>query len=800
MSGRGLCSRVEKGLSLWSSPDLRSNGGGVVKSVRQLLGEVHRRSLWQVLGIYLGASWLMLQVVDTLAGALSLPDWSASFALFALIIGLPIVLATAFVQQGVTRRAAVAPEPAVSEESAEKGAISDPQREADPGASSAGGRHLFSWRNAILGGVGAFALLGLLSVGWLTSRTLGVGPAATLQARGVIDDLALVVLADFDSTDPEIGTAATEALRVDLSQSGAIRLADRSLISDALQRMERDPAEPLTAEIAEELARREGAGAVIQGQISRAGEGYVLSAQLVATEDGSTLTSQRETAAGPGEVIDAIEGLSRKLRERIGESLGSIRAGDPLARVTTDNLDALELYSRGQRTGDREALLLYEEAVTLDPGFAMAWNSIAVLLRNQMAERARAMEARTRAYELRDRLTRRERHLTAAMYFLDVADDLERAAREYEAMLELDPLDNTAINNVGLIYSELRDNERAEESYRQFIALDPDEFAPGYWNLIQTQVHLGKFEDACETIDTVAVRFPGPLVGYLGAIVASNEGDLEQASGLLRELGEAAPRPNPRGSGDFGAMVGTLGQLEGARAAFGAAAALTRETAPAEYWEDMIQSAWLELAVRNRADEALELVDTAESLVPLASLAALDRPYGPLVELLARAGSVARARELFAEIEQEIPAEFLATINREIARAEGEIALAEGRFDEAIAAFRRSDTGSCSICALTGLGAAYDRAGQADSAIAVFTRYAETPFPDRYASYAYPLGPALGPTLERLGQLHDQEGNLNDAALYLAKFVELWTDADEELQPRVRAAQARLEEIVSEIG
>jgi tetratricopeptide (TPR) repeat protein len=754
--------------------------------------------LWQVLGIYLGASWLMLQVVDTLAGALSLPDWSASFALFALIIGLPIVLATAFVQQGVTKRATVAPEPAVSDEG---GGAPAPQPDSDPGASSHRRRHLFSWRNAILFGVGAFALLGLLSAAWLASRALGVGPAATLQARGVIDDRALVVLADFDSTDPEIGAAATEALRVDLSQSGAIQLADRSLISDALRRMERDPAEPLTAQIAEELARREGAGAVIQGQISRAGEGYVFSAQLVATDDGSTLTSQRETAGGPGEVIDAIEELSGKLRERIGESLGSIRAGDPLARVTTDNLDALELYSRGQRTGGREALLLYEEAVALDPGFAMAWSGIAVLLRNQMAERARALEARTRAYELRDRLTRRERHLTAANYFLEVEIDLERASREYEAMLELDPLDQTAINNVGLVYGELRDNVRAEESYLRFIALNPDEFAPGYWNLIQTQIHLGKFDDAWATIDTVAVKFPGVSTEYLGALVASNEGDLERASGLLRELVATAPTGFwANANGDLSTILGTLGQVDEARAAFDGVAAFTRESAPAEYWEDVIQGAWLELAVRNRADDALELVDTAESLVPLASLAALDRPYGSLVELLARAGSVARARELFAEIEQEIPAEFLTTTKRELARAEGEIALAEERFDEAIAAFRRSDTGYCTICALTGLGAAYDAAGKADSAIAVFTRYAETPFPDRYASYAYPLGPALGPTLERLGQLHDQQGNLNDAALYLAKFVELWADADAELQPRVSAAQARLEEILGEIG
>lgn len=766
--------------------------------MKNLIQEIHRRSLWQVLVIYLGASWLVLQVVDTMAGALSLPDWSASFAFFALIVGLPIVLATAFVQEGVSKPAPVAPgEGPAGDDAPSGGAVRDTSD------GPAGHRRLFSWRNAIGGGIAVFALLGVLTATWLLSRTLGVGPGATLQARGIIDDQALVVLADFESSDPEIGAAATEALRVDLSQSAAIRLADRSLISDALERMERDPTEALTADLARELARREGAGAVIQGQVRQAGDGYVFSAQLIAAADASTLTSQRETAASAGEVIDAIEELSKELRERIGESLGSIRAAEPLARVTTDNLEALELYSRSQRTQrGSEALRLLEQAVALDSGFAMAWNSIAVRLRNRMEERARAMEARTRAFELRDRLTRRERHLTSAMYFLDIEEDLARAATEYEAMLQLDSLDQTAINNVGLIYGELRQNERAEESYRRVIALEPDEYTTGYWNLVQTQIHLGKFEDAWATVDTVAARFPDRpgATAYLRTLVASNEGDLERAVDLLREMLTRAPGVWARGSGDLGAILGTLGRLEEARRAMGEAEAVTRESAPSEYWEDVIQRAWLELAVRGRGDDALDVIDSAEALVPLESLAALDRPYGPLAELLARAGAVDRAHELLNEVEREIAPEYLPTIRREIARAEGEVALAEGRFDEAIAAFRRSDTGYCSICALTGLGTAYDRAGEADSAIAVYTRYAETPFPDRYASYAYPLGPALGPTLERLGQLHDEQGNLTEAARFHAQFVELWAEADDELQPRVRAGQARLEEILAERG
>lgn len=772
--------------------------------MKNVFREVHRRSLWQVLGIYLGASWLILQVVDTLAGALSLPDWSASFALFLLIVGLPIVLTTAFIQGGFggVRSTTATLEESENEREEEESEVSPPVEVA------AGGRGVFTWRNAVLGGVGAFALLGVLSMGWLGSRALGIGPAATLQARGVIDDQALVVLADFESSDPEIGAAATEALRVDLSQSGAIRLADRSLVSDALQRMERDPAGPLTPAIAEELARREGAGAVIQGQVRQAGDGYVFSTQLISARDGTTLTSQRETAADGGEVIGAIESLSRELRERIGESLGSIREAEPLARVTTDNLEALELYSRGARLTGTDALALYDQAVALDSGFAAAWSGIAVILSNRQTERARALDARTRAFELRDRLTRRERHLSAAFYYYDVEGDLERTAVEYEAMLELDPNDPSAINNVGLIYSELRDHARSEQSFRDFIALEPDEYAPGYWNLIQALIHQGKWDDAWATIDTVARRFPpeadesgGGPASYLRTLVASNQGDFDRALSVFEEIVEGVPSGLvPRAHGDMGAMYGAMGQLAEARRRMDLASAITRDGPPGDFWEDAIQRAWLEIVVVEGADAALAVLDEAEAAVPLGSLAVLDRPYAELAEVLARAGAPGRAEALLAEADTTIPPEYRSVVRREMLRAQGEVALAHGRVDEAIAAFMRSDTGVCDICPLPGLAAAYEAAGQPDSAIAVHTRYVDTPFPDRYASYGYALGPAIGPTLERLGQLHEEQGDLQGASRFYAQFVELWADADAELQPRVQAAQARLEAILREIG
>jgi hypothetical protein len=225
--------------------------------LKKLIHEMHRRSLWQVLIIYLGASWLVLQAVDTLAGALSLPEWAPPLALFLLIVGFPIVLATAFVQEGLGGQgpagaadaspedaSPAAGEPAPSahtEHAVGEAALTEPSSQDQP---AAGTHHkLFTWRNALIGGVGALALLGALTVGYMTSRTLGVGPAATLVARGVLEERATIILAEFDSRtgDSLLARAATEALRIDLSQSDAVRVAEPTFIAAALRRMERSP-------------------------------------------------------------------------------------------------------------------------------------------------------------------------------------------------------------------------------------------------------------------------------------------------------------------------------------------------------------------------------------------------------------------------------------------------------------------------------------------------------------------------------------------------------------------------------
>jgi TolB-like protein len=352
-----------------------------VHGLRKILREIHRRSLWQVMGIYLAGSWGVLQVVDYMTGLAGLPEWTPSFAFILLVIGLPVITATAFVQEGLPSlrgeyRDEVDPN--------ELEGLSPDQVHQKPEAHPTHRERVLTWRNAVLGAVGAAALLVASVVAYFGMWAAGVGPMGNLVAQGVIAKGDAVILADFaDATGEGLGGAVTQALRVDLSQAEVLRVVEAAELADVMARMQRPQGAPLTAEVAREAAVREGIKAVLDGEVAAVGTGYLITASLRGAESGITLASFRSSAESADDVIRAIDRLSQDIREKSGESLRAIRAGEPLEAVTTASLEALRLYVESDRALDRgdtrRALELLDQAVTLDPEFAMALRRIAAL-------------------------------------------------------------------------------------------------------------------------------------------------------------------------------------------------------------------------------------------------------------------------------------------------------------------------------------------------------------------------------------------------------------------------------------
>jgi tetratricopeptide (TPR) repeat protein len=745
------------------------------------------RNLWQILALYAAASWVVLQVVDVVKQNLGLPDWVFPFALLLLLIGLPIIVATALVQgrQPAAPGEADAPAPAAMRH----------EKKTDEAT-----RKLFTWRNALLGGGLAFVLLAIVTAGYMFMRDRGIGPVGSLVASGLLEERAAIVVADFVGEDPSLTRAATQAFRVDLSQSERVRLVEPATLDDALARMELPEDQALTAEVAFDLAVREGYPAVIEGELTSVGDGYVLTARLADARSQETLASLRETAANANEIIPAIDRLSGKMREKIGDSYTNMRADEPLEQVTTGSLEALEKYSRALELfaagSDHElGIRLLEEAISVDSAFAMAWRKLGVEV---VGDRARRVEALENAYRHRDRLTERERLLTEAQYYYDVEDDPRKTIPVYERMVDMDPGDAWALNNLGAAYVELGEWAEAEHWFARSVEVDST--IKSITNVAQAQIEQGKLDEAEATLAIGERIAPGNERGLsTGYVIAANRQDWPAAESWAQRLRESSdPAWAGVGTSQLANLAAIRGHLDEAERLWRQAVREERDAGAPFASGPLMQVFDINLDVRGDTARAIATLDEIRDTEALERLEPLNRPYVWLANWYARAGDRSAVEELHARYEQEVPEVYRRsrTVQESYDWAEATLLLAEGRPEEALALYRTVDDPRCTPCGTLERAKVFEALGMPDSATAYYQQYLDATHLGRAAWD----NENLGPTYERLAQLHDEAGDLESASVYFARLVDLWQDGDAELQPRVRAAQARLEEIVRERG
>ena len=766
-------------------------------SLKRFIHEVHRRSIWQVLSVYLMGSWGALQVVEGVTENAGLPDWVPPFALVLLVIGLPVVLATAFVQEGMPG-AGQGPDERPREGQATDApvrdlAVEDPAP-ASQGAPAIAAPGLLTWRNAVVGGGLAFSLLAVLVAGYFVMRATGVGPVASLAAQGVIDAGEPVILAEFANTssDPSLGGVVTEALRVDLSSSRAITLIQPARIADALGRMQRDASEPLTASLAAEVAVRDGVKAVIEGEVGSAGSGYILVATLRAPDTGAALATFRRTAAGPDEVISAIDGLSQDIREKAGESLRSIKGEEPLEAVTTTSLEALRKFSEAERLSEmgesRRAKTLLQEAVALDPNFGMAWRKLSVVIQTAGGEPGEEEAAATRAYELRGRLTERERGNAIAYYHNVVTGDVSAQMEAYENLLASYPDDPPALNNLAIAYHDRTRHEEALVLLERAVG-GPGESGPAHVNMVVTHAYLSDVTSAWTALEVMEAKYPVRDTWNLWDrwLVTSISGNHQVAHDLGEDMSVlSGVSPGWRSSGYWMMAVEDMARGR-VREAWGHLDGESARARSEGRHGDVVGAKAGDLArLVERAPtvarrRALEIVKSDS----WSSLPAVSRPYGSYVRLLAVLGETAAAAVLMDEWVSEIGAA-ASFAQREARRITEAMSLAEN--DPAAAAdalerFQRE--GNCPRCVQWELADLSVQAGRLERAAELYVQSTEV----SQAWDAFVLHRVMAH--ERLGEVYEAMGENAKAAEHYARFAELWADADADLQPRVRHARER---------
>lgn len=738
----------------------------------------------RVAGLYGLAAVVVFGIAYGLTMQLGLPNWTMSGAALLLVAGFPIMMATGLVE----RRRAVA-------------------RARGVGAHAASGLPAWvTWRRALAGGAVAFGVLGVGTTAYMAMRLLGIGPLGTLVAAGVLKNREPLILADFENRSPDstLGPSLTTAFRVDLSESPVVRLLDPVAITEALRRAERPITGPVDVPLARDLAQRENVKAVVRGEIDPVGTGYLLSASVIAATDGHVLTAVRETADNDAGLIRALDRLSRQLRARIGESLKSIRAAPPLERVTTGSLEALRRYSeavRARAAGDFEpAFAAFRDAVAIDTGFAMGYFKLAEALDDGGSPADSTLAAVAKAFALRERLPDVERYLVSALYYAYHVKDRTKQIVAYSAVLDRDPDNAVALDNLADQFIVLRQYPKAESLALRGMALGTRNST---WDAMTAQVGQGHFAEAETTLARFARVAPHERTLGLRALLASARIDYamaEQAARAYRDAGRASPELRSFGDFDLAAAEAAEGKLSRAEQDLEDLMSLNESRGHLWwYFLGLVDIAQIDLRLRNHPAEGLKRIDGALRRHPLATVSPADRPYVGLSRYFARAGRLNEAARLLAEYDRDVP-EGLRGANGERLGAEGDLLLARGRIADAIGRYQAwyDDPGWCCFRAaqagLFEIATAYEQAHRPDSALAYYERVVTTPSFDRV--YGDQL--VLGPILKRLGELYEARGDRAKALDYYGRFVDLWKDADPELRPIVADARAALRRLSAE--
>jgi len=642
----------------------------------------------------------------------------------------------------------------------------------------------------------ALSVLLVSAIGYATARTLGIGSAATLMSSGVVGSEDRFVLADFQNRtgDSTLGTSVTEALRVDLGQSSVVKILSDREVAGALTRMTLKSGTPLHDSLAVQLAQREGAKAVIIGEVAPLGTGFVLTAKVLESSTGETRASVRSTAKDAGELLTALNDLSGQLRERIGESLRTIRASDPLEQVTTSSLQALQEYSLGARifiTGDFDGAKQHlEAAIAIDSNFAMAYRKLGAVYTNLSAPQSQVSAVVRKAYQLRDRLTPIERYLTEAAYYRSVEPNPDRVVSAFQAVLAINPLDLTAANNISISLNGLDRSAEAEAALRPVIAKYPQRTL--YTNMASALIAEGKYaaldsfaQDAARRLDRPGV-LPNAMIA--GGFAAARE--WRRADSMVRASAAISmTRTDAQNMRFFEMDVRTaLGQHEAALRLVDATAnelAVAGDTGTA-----------FDLASSHAWESLLFLGDTAGARRQMAELLRrfpfdrippADRPYGNLGGFYARLGDVEAVRRYQREFEAAVPVAERGPASRyQWGAAE---AWARRDYPAASAQMELARRASaCANCWRYEAGEMWSAAGNDDSTLAVLEPVVNSIFArDRTAdSYNY------APALNRLGEIYEGKGNKVKAREYYERFIEQWRDADPVFQPRVAEAKRRL--------
>jgi eukaryotic-like serine/threonine-protein kinase len=462
-----------------------------------------------------------------------------------------------------------------------------------------------------------------------------------------------VVLADFDNRtgDAVFDDALKQALAVDLGQSPFLNILSERRVGETMQLMGRKPGDKITLDVAREICLRTGTKALLNGSISRLGTQYVIGLEAVNCNTGDVLAKEQGEASAKESVLKTLDQVATSMRTKLGESLASVQKFDVPIEATTNSLEALKAFSMGVRVarekGPAEGISFYKRALELDPNFATAYALLGLNYSN-LGQPTRAAEELEKAYQLRDRVSEREKLRISANYYYIVTGELEKEAQTYQLWVQSYPNDSVPHGNLGANYSALGQYDQALPELKKGIALAPDTVV-GYQNISLVYLALGQFDKAKAALDSAAaLKLDAGSLHQTAYYLAFLQND---TAAMAQHVAWGAGKP-----GDEDPLLAAQSDTEGYYGRLAAARDFARRAVDSAVRADSKETAalWqangaLREAEFGNATQARQAANAALSLSPGRDVKVL------AAVAFARSGDIPHARALADELEKAYP-------------------------------------------------------------------------------------------------------------------------------------------------
>ena len=612
---------------------------------------------------------------------------------------------------------------------------------------------------------------------------LSVGGYFYFNPTPKLTDKDTIVLADFTNTtgDTVFDGALRQGLSVQLEQSPFLSIMSDQQIQQTLRLMGQPADAKLTPAIARELCQRTSSAAVLDGSIAQIGTQYLVTLKAVSCSSGELLASTEAQASDKNHVLDALDKATSEIRNKLGESLSAVQKFDtPLEQATTPSLEALQAYSLGRKASAAAdwvaAVPFFQRAIRLDPNFAMAYARLGTSYAN-IGESTLGAENTRKAYELRGRVSERERFYIESHYHHLVIGNQESARESYELWAETYPRDWQPLPPLFVIYGVLGQYEKSLAEAREAFRLNPGS-GMNAANIVVSYLRLNRLEEARNAAkEAQAKKLDSPELRDFLYQLAFLQND---AAGMAQQVAWAADKPG---------VEDVLLNYEADTAAYSAKLREARElsrraVASAQRAEEK------EVEASYEADAALREAlfgNTVEAQQRAAAALVLSNGRGVqfgAALALAFAGDGVRAQTLADDLDKRLPEDtivqfnFLPTIHAQLALSRNDSSKAV----EILQAAAPYELGASGLDPIYVRAEAYLAAHQGSEAAAEFQKILD----HRGVVVNDPIG-----ALAHLGlaRAYVVQGDTAKAKAAYQDFLTLWKNADPDI-PILKRAKA----------